>query len=135
MSTAKRSARDYAEALSVLTEGAKSEAIPHLVRGLAETLHHNNQTNLLPMIPHLMEKIEEEQQATKTVVVETAHELTDKQRERLQVGLVKKLDGIKQIVVKEVLKPELIGGIRLRIDDRVIDHSIKHKLEQLAAKL
>lgn len=135
MSAEKRAARDYAEALHVLTKDASPEAIPHLVRGLAETLHNNKQASLLPLIPHMMEKIEAEKSATTMVEVETAHTLTEKQRDRLRSGLQKRLAEAKDIVLKEIIRPELIGGIRLRIGDRVIDHSIKHKLEQLAAKL
>lgn len=63
-----------------------------------------------------------------TVTIETAHPLTatlKKQLEKVAAGAD----------IKESVNKELIGGARVRIDDRVIDGSIAGMLNQLKVSL
>lgn len=64
---------------------------------------------------------------TVTVVAETAHPLKAATR--------KAIEEIAQGPVTEVVRPELIGGLRLRVDDRVYDGTIAGQLENLHKKL
>lgn len=64
---------------------------------------------------------------TVTVTAETAHPLTPEIR--------KAIEAIAQAPVTEVVRPELIGGLRLRIDDRVYDGSVAGQLEKLKRTL
>ncbi len=59
-----------------------------------------------------------------TITVESSHNLP----EGIKEGLEKVAKGAE---IRESINEELIGGAKIRIDDRIIDGSIKGKLEQL----
>ena len=63
------------------------------------------------------------------VQIETAVDLTTKDVEDLTSAL-SKLTG-KTVTSHTEVKPELIGGVKVRIGDKVIDGSVKHQLERL----
>lgn len=65
--------------------------------------------------------------------VTAAHPLTDAEMEGLQVQLAK-LTG-KTIRLKTTVKPEIVGGIIVRIGDQVIDGSVTRRLEILKETL
>ena len=67
------------------------------------------------------------------VFVEVPIKLTDRQRD----SIIKTLYDVykKEIILKELLAPELIGGIRLRVGFKDIDGSIKKKLSILRQEL
>ncbi|MBU0646130.1 F0F1 ATP synthase subunit delta [Patescibacteria group bacterium] len=62
------------------------------------------------------------------VTIETAYPLTDDLRQQL-VQMLRGAD------LKEKLDPELIGGAKLRIDDRLLDGSVMGKLMALKKTL
>ncbi|MDX1618983.1 MAG: ATP synthase F1 subunit delta, partial [Balneolaceae bacterium] len=63
----------------------------------------------------------------------SARELSESQREALHRALEEKTN--KKVEMKVSLDESLKGGIAVRIDDTVIDRTVKHKLEQLEEKL
>jgi F-type H+-transporting ATPase subunit delta len=63
-----------------------------------------------------------------TVVVETAKPLSTKSRKVLE----EKTAGA---TIIEQVKPELIGGARVRIDDRILDGSVSGQLDALKRSL
>jgi F-type H+-transporting ATPase subunit delta len=65
--------------------------------------------------------------------VRTAVELTPEQRDRLAAALSKNLG--KQIEVKVVVDPSVLGGVVARVGDTVIDGSVRHRLDQLKEQL
>ncbi|HEX8681830.1 MAG TPA: ATP synthase F1 subunit delta [Ardenticatenaceae bacterium] len=66
------------------------------------------------------------------VTVSTAHPLSISDREKLEARL--RADyGADQFHYE--VEPELLGGLRVRIGDRVIDHSVAARLEALRGRL
>jgi F-type H+-transporting ATPase subunit delta len=65
----------------------------------------------------------------KTAKVTTAIALTEVQKEKL-VSLLEKSENA-TIELNEIVNPEIIGGMILRVDDRQIDESIRRKLNNL----
>jgi len=65
--------------------------------------------------------------------VETPYELP----EAITKALSAKLQEItgKTIIVKQVIEPSLLGGIRVRLGDRVVDGSIVHRLDRMKETL
>src|SRR4051812_28439225 len=76
------------------------------------------------------EAAEERKQAV--AEVRSAIPLTDDQRPRLAAALGKATG--KQVSVKVVVDPSVMGGLVARIGDTVIDGSVRHRLEQLKEK-
>ena len=67
------------------------------------------------------------------VEVTAAVELGEELREQLQEKLDEILDY--NIILEEKCDPGIIGGLKLQVNDYVIDGSIKNKLESLADRL
>jgi len=65
--------------------------------------------------------------------VRSAIELDDETVARLAVSLSKATG--KQVEVKTVVDPAVLGGIVARVGDTVIDGSLRHRLEELRDKL
>jgi F-type H+-transporting ATPase subunit delta len=65
--------------------------------------------------------------------VSSASELSDKQLK----ALVKQLESStgKKVIINSKIDSDLIGGLMVRIDDTVIDGSVKYKLSQLKQSL
>jgi F0F1-type ATP synthase delta subunit len=64
---------------------------------------------------------------TTVVVAETAHPLKPAMRKAIEAAAA--------APVTEIVNPDLIGGMRLRINDRVLDGSIAGQLERLKRTL
>jgi len=65
--------------------------------------------------------------------ITSAFELDDEQVKNLVKQLEKKTG--KKVELNKQINAELIGGMMVRIDDTVIDGSVKHKLSQLKSRL
>ncbi|MBM7557011.1 ATP synthase F1 subunit delta [Halanaerobacter jeridensis] len=68
-----------------------------------------------------------------TVAVETPIELSDKHQSKLKDKLQSALD--KKIELEIEVKPDLIGGLVLKIGNKVIDGSIKNYLQEVELNL
>ena len=69
-----------------------------------------------------------------TAYVKTAVPLSEEQKEKVLKRLLATTD-YKEFRMNYSVEPELLGGMIIRIDDRVVDSSIKTKLDKLAGDL
>ena len=65
------------------------------------------------------------------VTVESAVELDQAERERVLAGLTAQYGG--GLAVEYLVTPELLGGLRIRVGNDVLDGSVKGRLDRLAA--
>jgi F-type H+-transporting ATPase subunit delta len=87
-------------------------------------------------LPAIVDQLVERAAAEREHVVaevRTAVELTPEQRDRLAAALSRNLG--KQVEVKVVVDPTVLGGVVARVGDTVIDGSVRHRLEQLKEQL
>jgi len=68
------------------------------------------------------------------VTVRSAVELRREQKERIRERLMATTD-YKSLEITWLVEESLIGGMVIRIGDRVVDSSLKYKLEQLTGQL
>lgn len=68
------------------------------------------------------------------VYVSTARALTDEQKEKLVAKLLATTKYV-ELEMTYTVDESLIGGMVIRIGDRVVDSSIKHKIDELAKDL
>lgn len=87
---------------------------------------------LKSMVEHYQQLVREAKGILE-VQVETAYELTSEDRAKLAAKL-KQMTG-KEVEMKEVVNRALIGGLRVRIGDQVIDGSIQRHLERMKETL
>ena len=83
------------------------------------------------IIDRLVEDAAEERMQA-VAEVRSAIPLTDDQRTRLGEALGRRTG--KQVSVKVIVDPSVMGGLIARIGDTVIDGSVRHRLEQLKEK-
>jgi F-type H+-transporting ATPase subunit delta len=87
----------------------------------------------LPEIVDLFVEIAAAERKRAVAEVRSAIPLSDDQVERLRVALNQATD--KDVEVKVVVDPDVLGGIVATIGDIVIDGSVRHRLEQLKEQL
>ena len=87
-------------------------------------------------LPAIIDKLVEQAAAEKdrTVAeVRSAVPLTDDQTHRLEAALANATG--KQVVVKVIVDPSVLGGLVATVGDQVIDGSVRSRLDQLKALL
>ena len=65
--------------------------------------------------------------------VTSAYPLTDEQRQTLQTRLAASLNA--SVVIHESVDPSLLAGATIKVGDKVIDDSMRGKLQQLKTQL
>ncbi len=112
--------KQYAEILDQLLEEVGEEDTEKAIGAFADLLKKSNDLRLADKI------IEEyRNQGVKRVYVTSARQLSGEMKEELR-----KLGDIEKKIDKS-----LVGGVKIRIADTLIDGSIKSTLENLKAKL
>ena len=93
--------------------------------------HHR--THMIPELAEALETVIRERQGIAEAQVSSAAELTEAQKKNLLQTLEKKTG--KKIEAKYSLDKTLLGGAVVRIGDTVYDGSVRHRLNEMRAKL
>jgi F-type H+-transporting ATPase subunit delta len=88
--------------------------------------------DLPAIIDRLVERAAEAKQKA-LAEVRSAIPLTDEQVRRLAAALTKAVG--KQVEVKVIVDPSILGGLVAQVGDTVIDGSVRSRLEQLISRL
>lgn len=88
-----------------------------------------NRSNTIFEIKEVFQRLLDDHRNVKRVTVESVVELTDEHKGKL----IKKLSEMTgcEIVLKNEIKPEILGGIIMRIDNEIIDDSVLSKLNSI----
>lgn len=120
----KQLARRFIDALDGATAQQAQEAAASLVAMLAARKEAHRVTGVIQAV----EDAWRERYGAATVTIDTAHPLTGALKKRLEATA----PGAE---IRERVRPEIIGGARLRIDDLILDGSIQGRLTQLKRAL
>lgn len=124
----KTSPKELARALYLATKDAKqSELAPLIANFVAVAKQHGFESMLpdaLASLPEVMEDID----SRTRIVIETATEIGDAEEKKALSAAG--IDPEGREVVRKVL-PDLVGGIRIRTTDTVIDATVRRMLEDL----
>jgi len=128
----------YAEAiLELATEqdrddivGRQLKQIQDAVAGTPQLLRLLNQVDILESIATAYEMVMNERAGLVLARVQTAAPLSTAQRERLAAAL-ERLAG-RQVKLQVQVVPELIGGARVWLGDRLLDGSLTGRLQRMA---
>lgn len=88
---------------------------------------------IVPLVCDAFQAKLNERAGRETVDVASAVPLNDEQREKLKAEL-KRLTGF-DAILKERVNPDLIGGLRVQVRDRLFDMSLRRRLRQLRTAL
>jgi F-type H+-transporting ATPase subunit delta len=105
------------------------EHISGETKSLLRLLSEKNRENLLKDICLGFLDLFNEHKGIIQVEVTTAYELNDSQRDKLHKALVSSTG--KKVEMNVSVDPEIMGGVIVRIDDTVMDGSVKHKIRKL----
>jgi F-type H+-transporting ATPase subunit delta len=100
---------------------------------LVRLLIHRDRVELLPRIAEEFRRLDDRRQGISNATATTAEPLGDAEREAL-VGRLEALTGGRVRLTTRV-DPAILGGVVVRIGDRLIDGSVRGRLERLRARL
>jgi F-type H+-transporting ATPase subunit delta len=129
LSTTKPSKLQMATLEAIHTQGK----LHSLVYNMVALLISNKRTQSLPQIINRFRHLLYEYNGQELVEFTTAFELNEKQRKDIQKDLEKALG--KKIVLECQVSDGIIGGARIKIGSRMIDHSIGTVLSNIKRKL
>lgn len=129
----KFSAKQYAEALYDSVQEVSPKDIDLVLNNFIDVLVSNNDLRKYPEIEDEYHKLELAKSGKKLAEVTTAH-LLSKENER---DIIDELNRIVKgdVELKKKIDERILGGVVVKIDDQLIDASVKTELEQLNDEL
>lgn len=121
------------KAKATALEAALPGKVSDLFRGLLVTLADNGRLDVLAGVAAAYRTLLDDRAGRVRVKVTAASELTADQREKLAATLAASLKH--QPVLSVRVDPALIGGLVVQIGDRVIDTSVRSRLQNLRTLL
>lgn len=112
------------------------QAFPRLsdyLRNLIRLLVRNRREDYLALVLEEFLSLRAQEEGVIRVQVATAQAFSPEDRDRLTDRLAKALG--RRVKLEERLDPNLLGGVRLEVDGKVIDGTLRAKLEGLRAVL
>jgi F-type H+-transporting ATPase subunit delta len=111
----------------MVEEVLATRASPHTI-SLIQFLVHQGRARDLPAIIDGLVEIAAEERKRAVAEVRTAVPLSDEQRDKLERAL-RQATG-KEITMKVIVDPSVIGGLVARVGDQVFDASVRRRLER-----
>lgn len=109
------------------------ERIDGPARNLIQLLVHNRRLALLPQIREQFEKLKLEDEGKLDAKISSAYPLDDAQCNQVVNLLSSRFK--RKINAIVTVDPELIGGIKVEVGDKVWDASVRGRLQSMAANL
>ena len=110
-------------------DAAFGESLPASMLALMRLMVFRGHARELPAMIRDWRELARERRGESEAAVTSAVPLTDEEREKLQAGLEKRF-GRKMIMVYRV-DPSLLGGIRVETEGRVLDGSLRARLQEI----
>jgi F-type H+-transporting ATPase subunit delta len=107
-------------------EGKVTQQVYNLLRLMEE----NDRLSSFIQVQEKFQALRDEYLGVATAEVVTATELTSALEKKLQKSLVK-LSGLNEVILNKRVDPGILGGVIIKIQDKVIDGSFVGKLEAL----
>lgn len=117
------------EIIDSVFSGQINNKIINFLKVLIDKKRFNELDNIIQAYSDELDKINN----IKRVEVVSAVELTDEQIKKLTEKLQNKLQ--KNVIISREINKDIIGGLVIKIDDDVIDNSLKNKLESLSKNI
>jgi len=113
--------------------GAVGNHLSGEARNFVQVLVQNRRLGLIAQIRDMFEALRREHEGVMEATVISALPLADGQLQTLMATLEKKYG--RKITAKVELDPKLIGGLKIVVGDKVIDATVRGKLDAMAAAL
>ena len=119
--------------LQDLVLGVCGEQLDGAGRNFVQVLVANDRLGVVPAVRALFEDLKREQEGVLEAQITSAFALDDGQ----QSALVRRLESKYQrkVSVQVSVDPQLIGGVKIVVGDKVLDASVRGKLDAMAVAL
>jgi F-type H+-transporting ATPase subunit delta len=124
---------DVAQKLSVATQVLEKAGASKIVARFMEQLIKAGRIEALPEVVHSFEMLFRASEGVVEANVETALPLNEKQKSDIAAGLSRVLG--KKVFLTVVDKPELIAGVRVLVEGRLMDGSLTSNVNNLEKSL
>lgn len=116
--------------ITAVSGGSYPKEVVNLLRVVIE----NGRLDALPEIAAQCRELNNLSEGIADAYIETAFELSQAELDSLLESLTQKFPGMKLHPIVTV-NPELIGGVRIRVGDKLLDGSIRIRLAQMQTML
>ncbi len=116
-----------------LIEGILGPNSSALSKQFLNLLVDKNRTDLFPFIVARLQDVIRKKQGIQEAIVVTARELHSSILQLLEKALEKSTG--KKMLLRSEVNPEILGGIQIRMGNRMIDGSVRTKLDTLETQL
>lgn len=106
---------------------------PYVLNSLKLLIDRQREDHMEDMVDEYIELVNDEKGIADAIVY-TIRPITDQEREAISSSFAAKV-GKKSLRLKNVIDSELLGGVKLRIGNRIYDGSLRGKLERLERQL
>ncbi len=125
----KKSNFQFAKALYEVTKDLPKGHLPEVIEQFVLILQKNNKLKKADYIIEEFISYSKKQEGIKMIEIETARKL-----DHSVLAKIKKTFGEKSEIT-EIVNKDLLGGVRIKVDDLVYDASIRLQLKNLKEKL
>jgi F-type H+-transporting ATPase subunit delta len=119
--------------LESLVLGVCGEQLDGAGRNFVQVLVDNDRLGVVPAIRALFEDLKREQEGVLEAQITSAFALDDEQQSRLIRRLEAKYQ--RKVSAQVSVDPQLIGGVKIVVGDKVLDASVRGKLDAMAVAL
>ena len=119
--------KQYAEALLETVKGKNEKEIKKIISDLVRVLAANNDLGKAELIIRELNKISNKAEGILEVKIKSANEL-EKDTLKMVSEYLEKKTGSKKIVISQEIDKDLLGGVLISFDDKIIDNSLKNQL-------
>lgn len=120
-------------ALEGVILGSLGERLDGPARNFVQVLLQNGRLELVPTIRSMFEDLKREHEGVLEATVISAMPIEDHQVRPLLAALESKYG--RKVSAQVEVDPELIGGVRIVVGDKVIDATVRGRLDAMAAAL
>lgn len=120
------------EKLNIMTECFKS-TVGDDIMGLFSVIISKNREKYIPEILEMFIEKAREYEGKCEAVIESARELSDGKIKEIESRLSNKLN--KQVTAKCLVCPELLGGMRIKVDGHIIDKTVKRQIDDMKRQM
>ncbi len=122
--------KQYAKALYESVEGKDKKEIKVVVKNFAQLLIAHRQENKLDEIIKYFLKIVDEKEGRIKAKVITAKPLDSRMATEIKKYLIN-LVNAREVILESKVDPRILGGVIIQYKDKVIDGSLRGRLEKL----
>ena len=130
----KISSKQYAVALYDLVEGKTKKEISVVLTNFSEFLRKNNALSKLDIILDEFNIVWNRENGVVEAIVTSARDL-DKTNRKSIIEYIRNATEAKDVILEEAVDKNILGGVVVKYGDKIVDSSLKGRVESLGRSL